>query len=82
MSWLLQELEEECVDKEAETLEDVPEETCDLQPMKTCRLVTKLVPSLRAQEECTAVPRETCSLQFSPPKRLLVPLKTEWCLDS
>ena len=72
---------EKCVDEETETLEDVPEETCDLQPMKTCRLVTKLVPSLDPKEECTTVPKETCNLRFSQPSLERKPLRTEWCLD-
>jgi len=76
-----QEGPEECHDKQLDTLVDVPEETCDLNPQKTCRLVTKLVPSLRPKQECTTVPQETCSLKFSQPQRLEKPLRTEWCLD-
>ena len=72
---------EECHDKQVDTLVDVPEETCDLNPQKTCRLVTKLVPSLKPKQECTTVPQETCSLRFTQPKRLSKPLRTEWCLD-
>ena len=38
---------EECHDKEIETLIDVPEEVCDLNPQKTCRLfVHNSFPSL------------------------------------
>ena len=73
--------EEECEEEEAESLVEVPEETCDLMPMKTCRLVTKLVPSLRPKQECTTVPQETCTLKFTQPKRVEKPLQTEWCLD-
>ena len=73
--------EEECEEEEAESLLEVPEETCDLVPMKTCKLVTKLIPSLKPQEECVSVPNEVCSLVFSQPKKIMVPLKTEWCLD-
>ena len=76
-----QEGPEECHDKQVDTLVDVPEETCDLNPQKTCRLVTKLVPSLKPKQECTTVPQETCTLKFTQPKRLEKPLKTEWCLD-
>ena len=72
---------EECHDKQVDTLVDVPEETCDLNPQKTCRLVTKLVPNLEPKQECTTVPQETCSLRFTQPKRLSKPLRTEWCLD-
>ena len=76
-----QEGPEECHDKQVDTLVDVPEETCDLNPQKTCRLVTKLVPSLRPKQECTTVPQETCTLKFTQPKRVEKPLQTEWCLD-
>jgi len=72
---------EECHDKQVDSLVDVPEETCDLNPQKTCRLVTKLVPSLRPKQECTTVPQETCSLKFTQPQRKEKPLRTEWCLD-
>ena len=47
---LIQEGPEECHDKKVDTLVDVPEETCDLNPQKTCRLVTKLVPSLKPKQ--------------------------------
>jgi hypothetical protein len=72
---------EECHDKEVDTLVDVPEETCDLNPQKTCRLVTRLVPSLEPKRECTNVPQETCNLKFSTPSVERKPLRTEWCLD-
>ena len=72
---------EECHNKEVDTLVDVPEETCDLNPQKTCRLVTKLVPSLKPKKECTTVPQETCSLKFTQPELKQKPLRTEWCLE-
>ena len=70
-----------CLSQNVDTLVDVPEETCDLNPQKTCRLVTKLVPSLSPTQECTTVPQETCNLKFSQPERTKKPLRTEWCLD-
>ena len=78
---LTQEGEEECHDKMKDTLVDVPEETCDLNPQKSCRLVTRLVPSLRPKLECTIVPQDNCNLRFSQPKKTAKPLRTEWCLD-
>merc|ERR1712123_124746 len=72
---------EECHNKEIDTLVDVPEESCDLNPQKTCRLVTKLVPSLKPKKECTTIPQETCNLKFTQPERKQKPLRTEWCLD-
>jgi hypothetical protein len=78
---ITEEQAQECHNKEVDTLVDVPEETCDLNPQKTCRLVTKLVPSLKPKKECTTVPQETCNLKFTQPERKQKPLRTEWCLD-
>merc|ERR1711881_660540 len=60
---------------------DVPEEVCDLNPQKTCRFQTKLVPKLKPAHECTVIPKETCHLKFSSPKQVDKPLKTKWFLD-
>jgi hypothetical protein len=78
---VLEEGPEECHEKQIDSLVDIPEEVCDLNPQKTCRLQTKLVPSLKPKQECTIVPQETCTLNFSQPKRERKPLRTEWCLD-
>jgi len=72
---------EECHDKVITTLIDVPEETCDLNPQKTCRFQTKLVPRLKPTAECTTIPKEVCSLKFTQPQEIDKPLKTKWCLD-
>ena len=72
---------EECHEKQIDTLIDVPEEVCDLHPQKTCRLVTKLVPSLDPKQECTSVPREVCQMKFTPGSLSRKPLRTEWCLE-
>jgi len=72
---------EECHDKVTASLVDVPEEVCDLNPQKTCRFVTKLVPKLSPKHECTIVPQETCNLKFSQPRQVPKPLQTRWCLD-
>ena len=77
-----QEGPEECHDKVITSLIDVPEEVCDLNPQKTCRFVTKLVPKLKPEHECTVIPKETCNLKFTSPKQVTKPLKTKWCLDS
>merc|ERR1711874_899114 len=78
---VIEEGEEECHDKQIDTVVDIPEEICDLNPQKTCRLVTRLVPSLKPERECTIVPKETCNLKFSQPVMEKKPLRTEWCLD-
>lgn len=72
---------EECHDKTITSLLDVPEEVCDLNPQKTCRFQTKLVPKLKPAHECTVIPKETCNLKFSSPQQVDKPLKTKWCLD-
>ena len=73
--------EKECHEKVLTSLVDVPEEVCDLNPQKTCRFVTKLVPRLSPKHECTIVPKETCILKFTQPKQVEKPLQTKWCLD-
>jgi len=73
--------EEECHDKTVTSLIDVPEEHCDLNPQKTCKFQTKLVPRLKPAHECTIIPREVCNLKFSNPQVVEKPLKTKWCLD-
>ena len=39
----------------------MPEETCNLEPQRSCKQVTKLVPLLKAGEECVDIPKEVCS---------------------
>merc|ERR1711936_221209 len=72
---------EECHDKVTASLVDVPEEVCDLNPQKTCRFATKLVPRLKPEHQCTIVPQEVCNLKFTQPRRVKKPLISKWCLD-
>jgi len=72
---------EECHDKVTATLVDVPEEVCDLNPQKTCRFTTKLVPKLTPKHQCTVVPKETCQIKFTQPQQLAQDIVTRWCLD-
>ena len=45
---------------------DNPLETCEIEPQRTCKHVTKLVPRLVAAEECVDVPKEvTFTFQFA-----------------
>ena len=73
---------EECHDKQIDSLVDVPEESCDLNPQKNCRLITRLIPSLEPKRECTTVPKEVCHMKFTSPQYQTKPLRTEWCLES
>ena len=72
---------EECHDKTVVSVVEQPEEVCDLNPQKTCRYATKLVPKLMPKHECTIVPKETCLLKFTTPEQIKTPLLTKWCLD-
>merc|ERR1719159_2415044 len=78
---VIEEGEEECHDKVLTSLVDVPEEVCDLNPQKTCRFITKLVPKLKPEHQCTIVPQEICNLRFSQPRQVPKDLQTRWCLD-
>ena len=73
--------QQNCHMKTVASFVDTPEEVCDLNPQKTCRHVTKLVPKLAPSHECTIVPKETCHLKFSSPEVVKEPLKSIWCLD-
>lgn len=77
----VEEGEEECHDKEVASTIDIPEEICDLNPQKTCRFQTKLVPQLKPTHECTTIPQEVCQLKFSTPRQVDKPLMTKWCID-
>ena len=72
---------EECHDKVTASIVDVPEEQCDLNPQKTCRFSTKLVPKLTPKHQCTTVPKETCIIKFSQPQQEAKDIVTRWCLD-
>ena len=74
--------QEECHEKVVVSVVDVPEEVCDLNPVKTCRLATKLVPHLNPTHQCTSVPKEVCVLKFTTPKQVTKPLLSKWCLDT
>ena len=78
---VLTEGEEECHEKTITSLVDVPEEVCDLNPQKVCKYITKLVPRLSPEHQCTIVPKETCHLKFTAPTPVDKPLQTKWCLD-
>jgi hypothetical protein len=52
---------EECHDKVQTIVQDKPTEECTIEPQRTCRHVTKLVPKLTPTEECVDVPKEICT---------------------
>ena len=56
-----------CREEVVESVVDVPEEVCDLVPLKTCSLVTKLFPKLTSTVECSKIPKEFCHFKFKVP---------------
>jgi len=73
-------LAEECFDKTETVVQEVPEETCNLEPQKSCKFVTKLVPLLKPAEECVDIPKEVCSRTRVPrADKVLKPVVKKWC---
>ena len=58
---------------------DNPVEDCEMDPIRTCKFVTKLVPKLTAKETCMDVPKEICSKSRGNPRRVKKPLIKTWC---
>ena len=57
----------------------VPEETCNLEPQKSCKHVTKLVPLLKPREECVDIPKEVCVRAKVNPRKTKRPIIKKWC---
>merc|ERR1719410_3124741 len=70
---------EECHDQTTTVVGDNPEETCSLDPQRTCKHVTKLVPSLKEVENCFDVPKEVCVRSEVNPRKVKVPVVKKWC---
>merc|ERR1739840_66645 len=54
-------------------------EQCTLEPQRTCKHVTKLVPKLEPTEECVDVPKEVCTRSRTNPRKVQKPVITKWC---
>ena len=50
-----------CHDKVKTIVVENPVETCEMEPVRSCRHVTKLVPVLSPRLECSDVPKEICA---------------------
>ncbi|QQP50682.1 Uncharacterized protein FKW44_011782 [Caligus rogercresseyi] len=70
---------EECFDKKETIVQEVPEEQCNLEPQKSCKQVTKLVPLLKPVEECVDIPKEVCSRSRKNPRKVQKPVVKKWC---
>merc|ERR1712172_148041 len=65
---------EECYDKVHTVVQDAPKEQCTLEPQRTCKHVTKLVPKLEPTEECVDVPKRSAPGQGPTQGRSRSPL--------
>jgi len=69
-----------CHDEVKTIVQDKPKEECSLEPQRTCKHVTKLVPKLTPTEECVDVPKEVCSRSRVPkPIPVKKPVIKKWC---
>merc|ERR1719508_5262 len=71
--------EEECYDKTQTVVQDAPTEQCTLEPQRTCKHVTKLVPKLEPKDECVDVPKEVCTRSRTNPRKVKKPVVKKWC---
>ena len=56
-----------------------PKEQCTLEPLRTCKHVTKLVPKLEPTEEGVDVPKEVCTRSRTNPRKVKKPVVKKWC---
>jgi len=70
---------ETCYDKVQTIVQDAPKEQCSLEPQRTCKHVTKLVPKLTPTEECVDVPKEVCTRSRTNPRPVKKPVVKKWC---
>merc|ERR1712038_1650522 len=68
-----------CHDKVQTIVQDAPKEQCTLEPQRTCKHVTKLVPKLEPKEECVDVPKEVCTRSRTNPRPVKKPVVKKWC---
>ena len=69
----------QCQDKVKTVIVDNPVEQCDMEPLRTCKHVTRLVPQLEPRQECVDVPKEICARSRVNPKRVKKPSIQKWC---
>ena len=76
---------EECYQKVVTIAGEKPEEACSLEPQRTCKHVTKLVPQLKPKETCLDVPKEVCTRSQTNPRKVKKPIvkvcQDIMCLD-
>eukprot|EP00096_Caligus_rogercresseyi_P009919 TRINITY_DN346_c0_g1_i7.p1 TRINITY_DN346_c0_g1~~TRINITY_DN346_c0_g1_i7.p1 ORF type:complete len:382 (-),score=97.95 TRINITY_DN346_c0_g1_i7:466-1611(-) len=70
---------DECHEEIQTIVQEIPDETCTLNPQKVCKFVTVLVPSLKPRENCVDVPKEICSRTKRNPRKVKKPVVKRWC---
>lgn len=75
----LKEAPVECHDKVKTVISENPVENCDMEPLRTCKHVTKLVPKLDTVKDCVDVPKEICAMSKVNPRRVKKPSIQKWC---
>ena len=70
---------EECHDVVRTHIQEKPEEECSLEPVRTCKHITRLVPKLVEVPECVYVPKEICSRSKQNPRKVKKPIIKNWC---
>merc|ERR1712141_19359 len=70
---------EECHDVVKTHIQEKPEEECTLEPVKTCKHITRLVPKLVEVQECVDVPKEICNRSKQNPRKVKKPIIKNWC---
>jgi len=68
-----------CQDKVKTVISENPVELCDMEPLRTCKHVTKLVPKLETVQECVDVPKEICAHSKVNPRKVKKPAIQKWC---
>ena len=69
---------EECVEHHVLVVNQRPTESCSVQAVPRCNVVTEEVPKIVPQLKCEDVPREVCK-EMRKPKRVLVPKTRKDC---
>lgn len=68
-----------CLPSPPQTVENVPEEKCELVPHESCNEVARLVPRLKPTQQCVDVPRESCVRVRVNPRIVKRPVVKTWC---
>ena len=69
----------ECRAEVRTVVTEQPRENCSLEPRRTCRLVSRLVPRLQEVQQCQQVPSQVCNTARQNPHRITRPIFKKWC---